>query len=681
MTKSITKLNHFLVLIIVISGSVLGSLSAQTTYTFTNASATGSVGPTQGQVNTAYAATNLNGMVTTTTNGIQTWTVPSTGVYKIDARGAQGGIGNSVPGGLGAKMIGDFNLTAGEVIWILVGQVGDNGGTGPGGGSGGSFVVRTPYTTTASILVIAGGGSGNGNYSFTSGVSTTSGVAGGAPGGTNGNGGSGGSRGAGGGGFLTSGSPCTVNVNYANPGQAFINGGAGGAATNNCAFSASGGFGGGSSHGGNCINNGGAGGGYSGGGGSSNTTSGAGGSFNSGTNQINTSASNTGNGLVIITQMYAAAISQSSIIACNGNSTAVLSATINGGQAPYTYAWLPAGGNGSITTALGAGVYTLNVTDNLNQVTSSTYTINQPSILSGSVSAQINATCFGNANGSATINANGGTAPYTYTWSPSGGNTLTATGLSPGAYTCSIGDNNNCPISNITLTITSPAAISGTTSSTSVCQGNTVSLTGTGATSYTWSGGVVNGAAFTPTSSASYTVSGTNSVTSCSGTSVISITVNPTPTISVAGSTICSGSSATLLPSGAATYTFSSGSAIVSPTTTTAYTVSGTSAAGCVANSVSVSVIVTTCTGLENNLPENLSLKIYPNPNNGQFTVDGGNLELKWIEIKDVTGKTIVSKSMKNSKTEISLLDYANGIYLIKINTDNGNQTLKIIKE
>jgi hypothetical protein len=36
---------------------------------------------------------------------------------------------------------------------------------------------------------------------------------------------------------------------------------------------------------------------------------------------------------------------------------------------------------------------------------------------------------------------------------------------------------------------------------------------------------------------------------------------------------------------------------------------------------------------------------------------------------------------MKNSKTEISLLDYANGIYLIKINTDNGTQTLKIIKE
>ena len=97
-------------------------------------------------------------------------------------------------------MIGDFALNSGEVIQILVGQQGDAGGTGPSGGSGGSYVVRTPYTTTTSILVIAGGGSGAGNYSFTPGVSTSTGQTGGVAGGTNGNGGSGGTRGAGGGG-------------------------------------------------------------------------------------------------------------------------------------------------------------------------------------------------------------------------------------------------------------------------------------------------------------------------------------------------------------------------------------------------------------------------------------------------------------------------------------------------
>ena len=310
-------------------------LSGQQTYTFTNCGATGSVGPTQAQVNSTYSNTNLSGLVTTTTNGIQTWTVPYTGNFRIEARGAQGGTSGS-GGGLGATMIGDFTLTVGEVIQILVGQVGDNGGTGPGGGGGGSFVVRTPYTTTSSILVIAGGGSGAGSYSFTPGVNTTTGVTGGVAGGTNGSGGLGGTRGAGGGGFLTDGAPCSVNTIYASPGQAFVNGGEGGPVTNNttCNFTANGGFGGGSSHGGNCINNGGAGGGFSGGGGSSNTTSGGGGSFNAGTNQTNTSGANTGDGRVIITELcnikiFASGTNSTNPSICSGQSLTLTTTAVS----------------------------------------------------------------------------------------------------------------------------------------------------------------------------------------------------------------------------------------------------------------------------------------------------------------------------------------------------------------
>ena len=48
-------------------------------------------GPTQIEVNAEYAATNLNGLVTITTQGIQEWTVPASGIYSIEARGAQGG--------------------------------------------------------------------------------------------------------------------------------------------------------------------------------------------------------------------------------------------------------------------------------------------------------------------------------------------------------------------------------------------------------------------------------------------------------------------------------------------------------------------------------------------------------------------------------------------------------------
>ena len=114
---------------------------AGTTYTFTNAGATGRDGPTQTQVNTAYAGTNLANSVTINTQGIQEWTVPATGSYRIEAWGAQGGDNQSInmDGGAGAKISGKFDLTAGSVIKIIVGQAGTDGNF-IGGGGGGSFV-------------------------------------------------------------------------------------------------------------------------------------------------------------------------------------------------------------------------------------------------------------------------------------------------------------------------------------------------------------------------------------------------------------------------------------------------------------------------------------------------------------------------------------------------------------
>ena len=51
------------------------------------------------------------------TGTITSWTVPSTGTYSIEAWGAQGGTGDSTHvGGKGARMKGDFALTAGTVL-------------------------------------------------------------------------------------------------------------------------------------------------------------------------------------------------------------------------------------------------------------------------------------------------------------------------------------------------------------------------------------------------------------------------------------------------------------------------------------------------------------------------------------------------------------------------------------
>ena len=94
---------------------------------------------------------------------MQTWVVPATGSYIIAAAGAEGNH-SSFGGGDGAYVSGTFALTSGEVIHIVVGQMGgtENGHTSSsGGGGGGGFVYKSDLT----LLLAAGGGGGHLGYS------------------------------------------------------------------------------------------------------------------------------------------------------------------------------------------------------------------------------------------------------------------------------------------------------------------------------------------------------------------------------------------------------------------------------------------------------------------------------------------------------------------------------------
>ena len=262
-------------------------LTAQT-FTFTNCGQTGYSGPSQSQANSEYSGTTLGGNVTLT-DGIQYWTVPSTGTYSLTVYGAEGGqsnnYGGSGSGGDGAMMSGDFSLTQGTQLKILVGQQGASNQY-DGGGGGGTFVTFDDNTP----LIIAGGGGGGSNSqeTFSHGWINENGQTNGnnTSGGTAGSGGSNCTTAGGGGGLLTNGSGSW-------PGTSFVNGG------NGHSSSANGGFGGGGSGGG--TSGAGGGGGYSGGAGSCwDVCGGGGGSFNSGEDQLNQSGANTGHGLVRI---------------------------------------------------------------------------------------------------------------------------------------------------------------------------------------------------------------------------------------------------------------------------------------------------------------------------------------------------------------------------------------------
>jgi hypothetical protein len=265
---------------------------------------------------------------------IQTYIVPNTGMYRIEAYGAQGGGNPSYAiGGNGAKMQGDFFLNKDEVLQILVGQMGlcgSNTSYISGGGGGGTFVAKGTNYTNAIPLIIAGGGGGakktSGNqWNGYSAVISENGVDSRYSGGNSGHGGSrngasSGQVGSGnftggfaGGGFYSDGGQGSSNSGKS--GYAFRNGGQGGIRQDNGSDACGdGGFGGGGGGMHNQNQGGGGGGGYSGGGaGHDNITStlqtgGGGGSYNIGSNQNNSPGVRTGHGLVKITSLTSVSI-------------------------------------------------------------------------------------------------------------------------------------------------------------------------------------------------------------------------------------------------------------------------------------------------------------------------------------------------------------------------------------
>ena len=99
---------------------------------------------------------------------------------------------------------------------------------------------------------------------------------------------------------------------------------------------------------------------------------------------------------------------------------------------------------------------------------------------------------FRSNNGSASVNVTSGTAPFTYSWQPSGGTGTSAVNLSAGTYTVNVSDANGCA-STQSVTITEPPAINLSTSSVATSCGSangsaTVTASGgTGAFTYLWS--------------------------------------------------------------------------------------------------------------------------------------------------------------------------------------------------
>jgi gliding motility-associated-like protein len=180
-------------------------------------------------------------------------------------------------------------------------------------------------------------------------------------------------------------------------------------------------------------------------------------------------------------------------VSCNSGSNGSASIVISGGTAPYTYLWntVPAQLNATVTSLL-SGTYIVLTKDAHNCVKSDTVTIAQPTQLNTSIS-KTNATCFGGTNGTATVAATGGTAPYLYSWTSTPVQiTTTAQNLSIGTYIVTVTDNKGC-LKKDTAIISQPNVLTATISKTDVsCYGGnngTATVIATGGTmpyQYSW---------------------------------------------------------------------------------------------------------------------------------------------------------------------------------------------------
>jgi hypothetical protein len=657
------------------------------------------------------------GQVTQTftyTGSAQTFTVPScVSQLTITAYGASGadGQGSSTgsSGGMGASgavVTGTFAVTSGTVMNIYVGGAGSltsggfNGGGAGGndgaGGGGASDVRVNGIALTDRILVAGGGGAGgNGGCYGTNNFAGNGGVGGNGNGtsGTNTVGGGGGAGGVGStGGAGGIGCFCCLGANGTN-GLAGI-GGTGGTGTNICSTILSSGGGGGGGYLG----------GGAGGGGSAGTT---------GCSLNDTGAGAGGAGGSNYTDPTMTAVSESNGTAPVGNGTVVITYTVNTIPTVLATVGDTRCGTGTVSVSATASIGTIDwyISPSGGSALASGATSYSTSISATTIfyAEANNMGCLSTSRSAATAIVNDNTASDTlatacnsFNWY---GTDYTATGTATHTLTNASG----CD-SIVTLHLTINTSNSGDTTATACDSfnwyGTDYTATGTATHTLTNAAGcdsivtlnlTINtsnsgdttatacdsfnwyGTDYTATGTATHTL--TNAV-GCDSIVTLHLTIS---TIDLSVTNLIDSLSAN---QSLGTYQWidcDNNNAILNGETNQWYNP---------AQNGNYAVIVTkgicsdtsacqavTSLGVPSNAFGNSDISVYPNPTNGQFSINLSTAKVVTVCVVNAVGKEIVRTNHHDSFITIDIRDQANGIYLLQIQTESGIFQQRIIKQ
>lgn len=175
-------------------------------------------------------------------------------------------------------------------------------------------------------------------------------------------------------------------------------------------------------------------------------------------------------------------------VKCKGQSNGSIKVIASGGSTPYTYHW-NTGGTLDSLSAIAAGGYSVTVTDHAGASAVLSDSVHQPELLNIDSISKANVTCFGAANGSATVHVSGGTGSYHYAWTPSS-TSQSLLNIAAGNYALTVTDDNGCTTSS-SVVISQPTALSAVTTNTSATGMNgTATVVASGGTPpyiYHWS--------------------------------------------------------------------------------------------------------------------------------------------------------------------------------------------------
>lgn len=294
--------------------------------------------------------------------------------------------------------------------------------------------------------------------------------------------------------------------------------------------------------------------------------------------------------------------------------------------------------------------------------------------------------CAGVSGGSITVAATGNIGTVSYEWDTNPVQTgATVSGLTPGSYTVTATDQQNCQ-ATLTQVIENGSAAADAGPDQDVCKGNQVTLSATGGTSYVWDNGLGSTATgqtitFTAGSTTTYTVTVTDA-SGCTGTDDVTVTVHESPVAVLTSpvTQLCDDDSPIQLTGNPSGGTFSgpgmngdmfdpAAAGVGAQTITYTYydvpECPGTDEVTITVESCTTSTGIVDAKALE-------GLLVHPNPTSGTIVLENvGPLSGKaTVSVADLLGRTVVEPmqvNLKGMRLPIELSSVASGQYLIQL--------------